>query len=180
MVYETLPRPRWPKIKAIKAGGTNTGPRRGRGGSAEAFLSQLSFPAAVPPLSQRPAVPLCSERGGGQVAEASKVGEIFTSQAATNFCVTPGRARTLEVQNLTGGRPHEVLTMAGSRFDIARQMKLWNYLKHATECSFQAQSGQHQGLGWPAYPIWQQVCAHRCSGQGLNQWHSPCLSYHGW
>ena len=94
------------------------------------------------------------------------------------FALHQVEPRTLEVQNLTGGRSHEVLTtMAGSRYDIARQMKLWNYLKHATACSFQAQSGQ---VGWPAHPIWQQVCAHRCSGQGLDQWHSPCLSYHGW
>ena len=94
------------------------------------------------------------------------------------FALHQVEPRTLEVQNLTGGRPHEVLIiMAGSRYEIARQMKLWNYLKHATACSFQAQSGQ---VGWPAHPIWQQVCAHRCSGQGLDQWHSPCLSYHGW
>ena len=72
---------RWHQYRAEK--------RSRRNGGGLSF--QLSFPAAVPPLTQRPAVPLCSERGGGQVVKASKVGEIFTSQAATNFCVTPGR-----------------------------------------------------------------------------------------
>ena len=159
---------RWHQYRAEK--------RKRRIGGGLSF--QLSFPAAVPPLSQRPAVPLCSERGGGQVVKASKVGEIFTLRQPLTFELHQVEARTLELQNLTGGRSHEVLTtMAGSRYDIARQMKLWNYMKHATECSFQAQSGQ---VGWPAYPIWQQVCAHRCTGQGLDQWHSPCLSYHGW
>ena len=95
---------------------------------------QLSFPAAVPPLSQRPAVPLCSERGGGQVVEASKVGEIFTSQAATNFCVTPGRASHSRGAKLDWWQvPRSSYNMASSRYDIARQMKLWNYMKHATE-----------------------------------------------
>ena len=73
---------RWHQYRAEKRS------RRNGGG----LSLQLSFPAAVPPLTQRPAVPLCSERGGGQVVQASKVGEIFIFLAATNFCVIPGRA----------------------------------------------------------------------------------------
>ena len=177
MVCETLTRPRWPKIKAIKAGGTNTGPRRGRGGTAEAFLSNFPFLQQFL-TSLRGLQSQCAVRG--VVVRWSRPPRLERSsllRQPLTFALHQVEPRTLEVQNLTGGRPHEVLTMAGSRYDIARQMKLWNYLKHATECSFQAQSGQ---VGWPAYPIWQQICAHGCSGQGLDQWHSPCLSYHGW
>ena len=151
--------------------------RRNGGG-----LSQLSFPAAVPPLTQRPAVPLCSERVVVRWSRPPRLERSSPLRQPLTFALHKVEPRTPVVQNLTGGtgRLHEVLTMAGSRCDIARQMKLWNYLKHATECSFQAQSGQRQGLGWQAHPIWQQVCPHSCPGQGLDQWYSPCLSYHGW
>ena len=182
MVCETLTRPRGPKIKAIKAGGTNTGPRRGVGGTAEAFLSNFPFLQQFL-LSLRGLQSHCAVRG--VVVRWSRPPRLERSSLfwqPLTFALHQVEPRTLVVENLTGGtgRPHKVLTMAGSRYVIARQMNLWNYLKHATECSFQAQSGQRQGLGWPAYPIWQQVCAHCCSGQGLDQWHSPCLSYHGW
>ena len=154
--------------------------RSRRNGGGLSF--QLSFPAAVPPLTQRPAVPLCSERVVVRWWRPPRLERSSLFWQPLTFALHQVEPRALVVENLTGGtgRPHKVLTMAGSRYDIARQMKLWNYLKHATECSFQAQSGQRQGLGGQAYPIWQQVRTHRCPGQGLDQWHSPCLSYHGW
>ena len=92
MVCETLTRPRWPKIKAIKAGGTNTGPRRGVGGTAEAFLSNFPFLQQFL-LSLRGLQSHCAVRGVVvRWSRPPRLGEIFTFLAATNFCVTPGRA----------------------------------------------------------------------------------------
>ena len=118
MVYETLTRPRWPKIKAIKAGGTNTGPRRGRGGTAEAFLSNFPFLQQFL-TSLRGLQSHCAVRG--VVVRWSRPPRLERSsllRQPLTFALHQVEPRTLEVQNLTGGtgRPHEVLTiMAGSR-----------------------------------------------------------------